>query len=187
MANSELPEDVEVRVATHGRFSVPKFTSKSDTVLAAQDFVESYYPALNNPSSRGNLSTFYLKPSPTCKVDISLNGTVIPDPAAFQTLFENDVKRCSYEVQSFDCHVLNANSKIGFPEGDLGPSRDGKKMSIVVMVNGSVKYGTEDGDSDARGFTDNLVLVPNWDAQGPKASKGGKRWLIQNQTFRLVV
>lgn len=89
-------------------------------------------------------------------------------------------------MQSFDCHVLNPSYTVGAPEGTLGPDKDGRRMSIVVMVSGSVKYFEEGGEGELRGFTDNLILVPNWDAQGPKASKGTRKWLIQNQTFRLV-
>ena len=133
------------------------------------------------------MTSFYIKPTVTCKVDISLNGNVVADPAALQDLFENQVEKSHYDVQSFDCQVLNTNYTVGTPEGTLGPDKDGKKMSILVMVSGGVRYGKEDGDGEVRGFTDNVVLVPNWEAQGPKASKGDRRWLIQNQTFRLVV
>jgi len=65
--------------------------------------------------------------------------------------------------------------------------KDGRKMSILVMVNGSVKYFKENTDGETRGFTESFVLIPNLEAQGPKAAKGAKRWLIQSQTFRLVL
>jgi NTF2-related export protein 1/2 len=59
-------------------------------------------------------------------------------------------------------------------------------MSILVLVSGSVQYIQEGKDTLPRGFTENVVLVPNRDAYDPKAPRGLKRWLIQSQTFRLV-
>ena len=114
------------------------------------------------------------------------SGIVVPDPEALKAIFLNDIEKTNYEVQSFDCHVINSSYTVGAPEG-LGPDKDGKNMSIVVMVNGSVKYFAEGEDGDIRGFTDSLVLVPNWEARGPRAPKGLSKWLIQNQTFRLVL
>lgn len=95
--------------------------------------------------------------------------------------------KAHYEVQSFDCQVINTNYNVGVDETKLDPNKDGKKMSILVMVNGSVKYFKESTDGETRGFTESIVLVPNFEAQGPKAPKGSKRWLIQSQTFRLVL
>jgi NTF2-related export protein 1/2 len=59
------------------------------------------------------------------------------------------------------------------------------------MVSGGVKYfksGTDEEVRDeSRGFTETFVLVPNMEAQGPKAPRGLKKWLIQSQNFRLVL
>ena len=62
-------------------------------------------------------------------------------------------------------------------------------MSIIVMVSGSVKYFSEEQEGEVRGFTDSVLLVPNWELQGPKggSKKGGRRWLVQSQTFRIIV
>lgn len=90
-------------------------------------------------------------------------------------------------MQSFDCQVINTNYNVGVDEAKHGPNKDGMKMSILVMVNGSVKYFKENTDGETRGFTENVVLIPNPDGQGPKAPKAAKRWLIQSQTFRLVL
>lgn len=109
------------------------------------------------------------------------------DPAQLQSIFENQVSKAYYEVQSFDCQVINTNYNVGVDEAKLAPSKDGKKMSIMVMVNGSVKYFKEGTDGETRGFTENIVLIPNFEAHEPKAPRGAKKWLIQSQTFRLVL
>lgn len=105
-----------------------------------------------------------------------------------------------YEVQSFDCQVLNPNypaetsANAAPPQG---PSTKGggaqqaataKNMSILVLISGNVRFG-ESRDLPPRGFSETVVLVPNQTAdQGVrKAGKGRKDWLIQSQNFRLVV
>lgn len=135
------------------------------------------------------MTSFYLKPSPTSpvKANITLNGNIVEHPTALQAIFENQVEKSQYDAQSFDCQVLNANYNISAAEDALGPNKDGKKMSILVMVSGSVKYWKDGGDGEVRGFSETFVLVPNWEAQGPKAAKGAKKWLIQSQNFRLVL
>ncbi|KAH8598117.1 hypothetical protein B0O99DRAFT_539214 [Bisporella sp. PMI_857] len=174
---ADISQDVEVKVAT----------------TAADNFVKSYYPALNNahgrPSNHNDLTSFYIKPNAASplQADISLNGNIISDPAKLQSTFESEVGKCYYDVQSYDCHVLNANYNVGADESRLGPAKDGSKMSIIVMISGSVKYSKENAEGEVRGFTENIVLVPNWAAQGPKAPKGLRSWLIQSQSFRLVV
>lgn len=55
-------------------------------------------------------------------------------------------------------------------------------MSIAILVSGSVKYGEA---GDLQGFTDNIVLVPNWEVYG-KVPKGKRKWLVQSQKFRVV-
>jgi len=152
---------------------------------------------LNNPK-RGNLTSFYIKPTANspAKPDISLNGNIFTDPADVQTIFDKQVDRVHYEVQDWDCEVLNTNYNVGAEDSRLGPDKDGKKISILLMVSGSVKYwnnigstgGVGDGGEpvDPRGFTETIVLVPNLAAYGPKALKGEKKWLIQSQNFRLV-
>jgi len=171
---SEPSDDVQVKVATE----------------AAGNFVESYYPALNNMKhGRSSLTSFYVTPVPgsPLQADISLNGNIVADPADLQAIFEKQVARAHYEVQSFDCHVLNTNFNVGAEDRMLGPDKDGRKMSILVIVSGSVKYWKDGAEGDLRGFTETVVLVPNWAALGSKAAKGEKKWLIQSQNFRLVL
>lgn len=101
---------------------------------AAQNFVDTFYPTLNNQKARGNITSFYLKPtlaSPQ-RPDITLNGNVVSDPSEVQKIFETQIPKAQYEVQSFDCQVINPNYNVGLDDAALGPEKDGKKMSIVV-------------------------------------------------------
>lgn len=115
-----------------------------------------------------------------------MNGNVVADPEIFQQTLDKQKERPKYEVQSYDAHVLNDNYSIGAEDSALGPDKTGKKMSILVMCSGSVKYTLEGGD-EIRAFTESVILVPNWETHKPNAAKGLKRWLIASQTFRLVV
>lgn len=152
--------------------------------IACDDFVTSYYTAINDGK---NLTSFYIKPDSTSpQADISLNGRIVTDPEQLQAIFQKDVGKCTYDCQSYDCQVLNTNYNVGAPEHMLAPNKDGKKLSILLMVSGGVKY-RDSAEGEVRGFSESIILVPNWNAQGPKASKGLKKWLIQSQTFRLVV
>ncbi|RDW64821.1 hypothetical protein BP6252_10472 [Coleophoma cylindrospora] len=167
---SNPSEDVEVKASSEG----------------AQNFVDSYYAALNSTQGRTGLTKFYIKPTPTApaEADISMNGNVFANPSELQDLFEKQVTKAQYDVHSFDCQVINRNYNVGADESMLGPDKDGKKMSLLVLVSGAVKYG-EDGDE--RGFTESFILVPNWDALGPKAPKGLKKFLVASQNFRILV
>lgn len=163
-------------------------THSTDKATAAEDFVNTYYAALNGSKGHANLTSFYLKPTETrpLKPAISMNGKVLQDAAALQTAIDDQPERSHYDVQSFDCQVLNSNYNVGAEESALGPEKDGRKMSILVLVSGSVKKMKDDVGEDARGFTESIVLVPNWDAYSSKAAKGLRKWLISSQTFRFV-
>jgi NTF2-related export protein 1/2 len=156
-------------------------------VAAAREFIESYYKALNDKSARATLSSFYIQPTPANPLvaDISLNGNVVPTPADLQTLFESQIPNAHYEAQCFDCHVLNPNFNIGASDVELGPDPTGRKMSVLLVVSGYVKYG-DPRSAKMRGFTENFVLVPNF--LGATGKDGGvKGWLIQSQNFRIVL
>jgi len=163
------PADVQTKVSTGG----------------AQNLIDAYYKSLNE--NRSLLSSFYVHPTPTYPqtADISLNGNIVSDPASVQHIFETKMPKARYEVQCFDCHVVNPNYNVGVTEEKiLGPETDGRKMSLLVITSGYVKYGDS---KDMRGFTENFVLVPNSELGGPKGkAKAGRRWLIQSQNFRLV-
>ncbi|KAK2629994.1 hypothetical protein QTJ16_000814 [Diplocarpon rosae] len=166
---SEPTEDTQVKVAAN----------------AAEDFVKTFYPTLSR--KKGNIASFYIKPTIAnpVKPTITINGNVVADPEAVQAAIDEHEERPKYDVQSYDCQVLNSNYNVGAGDSNLGPDKDGKKMSILVLCSGSVRYPVEDEDAP-RGFTESIVLVPNWESHGPQAAKGLKKWLIASQTFRTV-
>lgn len=112
-----------------------------------------------------------------------MNGVPYSDPKDVQAIFEKDVRAAHYVVDDYDFHIINSNYNIGVPATAQAPDNDGKKVSVMVIISGSVKYGEA---AEVRGFTDNVILVPNWEAHGPKAPKGVKQWLVQTQMFRFV-
>lgn len=105
----------------------------------------------------------------------------------------------TYEVQSYDCQIINANHVTpgAEPPAPSAPSRQhgggaaaaaARKMSLLVLVSGYVRFGEEReaGDTAAnRGFSETFVLIPNPES-GPKG-RSKRQWLIQSQNFRLVV
>ena len=151
---------------------------------AAQKFVESYYPALN--SRRNQIQSFYMpsatmpdgKPLPI----IVWNGNTVPDPISLQKLFEERMPQSRYDVQDYDCHILNPHY---VAEGTKANDTPGKNITIVVSVSGYVKYG-ESRSVAPRGFSESFVLAPN-PATGNTRGKHLQEFLIQSQNFRLVV
>ena len=115
---------------------------------------------------------------------IVYNGNIIPDPTAMQTLFQEQMPQARYEIQNYDCQVLNPHY---VAEGTQGNSpASGKNMTIMVTVSGIVKFG-EPRAATSRGFSENFVLIPNPTAVTNARGKHTKGWLIQSQNFRLVV
>lgn len=189
-----LSADVAVKVSTEGMIGlmaliVTKRTSTSvpNPCTVAQKLVDSYYPALQSKSN--SLASFYtvakIMPDGTSSPSIVLNGNLIPSPAEMLSIFQNEMPAARYEVQSFDCHVMNPNFIAENSKSTVSSS--GKNMTILVIVSGYVKYG-ESRDVPTRGFSENFVLVPNPDVDHVKnKGKYVKDWLIQSQNFRLVV
>ena len=115
---------------------------------------------------------------------IVFNGNIVTDPAAMQALFQEQMPEARYEVQDYDCHILNPHY---VAEGEQGHSlASGKNMTILIAISGYVKYG-EIRAATMRGFNESIVLIPNTAAIGNTRGKPVKEWLIQSQNFRLVV
>lgn len=154
---------------------------------AATHFVNTYYTALK--AHRDTITSFYMasaempggKPLPS----ISFNGNQLPSAEAMQTMFQQQMPPSHYEVQCYDCHVINPNY---IAEGAQSwPAESGKNMTILVAVSGYVKYG-DLKEAKPRGFSESFVLVPNpVAAAGKQRMKNIKEWLIQTQNFRIVV
>ncbi|KAL8868640.1 MAG: hypothetical protein Q9174_004857 [Haloplaca sp. 1 TL-2023] len=154
---------------------------------AAQHFVESYYPMLNN--RRDVMASFYVSQATMDgnkqHLSISFNGNQISDAAAMQAMFEAQMPQSHYEVQCHDCHVVNPNY---IADGaQAWPLESGKNMTILVSVSGYVKYG-DAKEGKMRGFSETFLLVPNPTAAVSKQrTKNVQEWLIQTQNFRIVV
>ena len=156
-------------------------------MLAAGIFVNKFYHALH--SSRQNVATFYAPPAtmPNGRAlpAILFNGNVLPDAMSFQKMFQEQMPPMRYEIQSYDCQVVNSNFVADGEASDGGAS--GKNMTILVLVSGYVKIG-ELRDTPMRGFSETFVLVPKADTRASRGRKKPlKEWLIQSQNFRLVV
>lgn len=160
-------------------------TTASEDILtkvstdAATEFVQSYYSALQ--ANRAAIATFY---SPTATT-ILFNGNPVNGGSAVQNIFVSQMPAAHYEVQSFDCQVINQHYPVSTTSDTKHPSRAAKNMSIVVVVSGFVKFG-EGRDIPQRGFSETFTLVPNPAADAGKG-KARKDWLIATQNFRLVV
>ncbi|KAI1414584.1 hypothetical protein F5Y13DRAFT_17780 [Hypoxylon sp. FL1857] len=122
---------------------------------AAQIFVDHFYEALNR---RRPLGGFYSSTSARLtgagvKPDISINGLVCADVAAYEALLETQGGPISYDVGSFDAHPVNPHFRAGEPDdlaaGGAGAVataaaasvRSGDRMSFVVQVSGTIRYG----------------------------------------------
>lgn len=140
---------------------------------AATDFVQSFYRGLQ--SNRPAISSYYSDATST----ILFNGNAVADGKAVQDIFMNQMPPTHYEVQSFDCQIINRAYPTPATDAKFGNKPAVKNMSILVIVSGYVRFG-EAKDLPQRGFSETFVLVPN-------PSKSGKEWLIQTQNFRLVV
>lgn len=146
---------------------------------AATEFIKTFYPALG--SNRESLSSYYsLEPT-----TILFNGNRVADGAAVQEIFTNQMSPTYYEVQSYDCQIINKAYPTILPGGGLKPQSEMgvKDMSFLIVVSGFVRYG-EGRDQPQRGFSETFVLVPNPSAE---RARGRKDWLIESQNFRLVV
>lgn len=162
-------------------WALPTLFSLSDCVFpAATEFVQSFYPALQ--SNRAAIASFYSQPTST----ILFNGNAVADGNAVQEIFVNQMPPTHYEVQSFDCQVINPTYPTPTTSGVKLPNQTTvKDMSILVVVSGYVRFG-ESRDLPQRGFSETFMLVPNPTADAPKG-KRRREWLIQTQNFRLVV
>lgn len=146
----------------------------ADESAAGTEFIQSFYLALEN--NRATIASFYNQPAST----VLFNGNAVADGNAVQDIFVNQMPPAHYEVQSFDCQIINQ----AYPT----PTTTGtnvKDMSILVIASGYVRFG-ESRDLPPRGFSETFVLVPNPSNDGGKG-KQKKGWLIQTQNFRLVV
>ncbi|KAI1135731.1 hypothetical protein F5Y05DRAFT_169925 [Hypoxylon sp. FL0543] len=195
---------------------------------AAQVFIDHYYEALTR---RRPLGGFYASTSARLTgagvtPDISINGLPCADVAAYEALLEAQGGPVSYDVGSFDAHPVNPHFRAGEPD-DLDGSgsaataaaatvRNGDRMSFVVQVSGTVRYGrghiatgdaakavealpgaagaTTGSTGDAKpedgvqekDFNEAFLLVPHWEAWARNAPRGLRKWVVVSQNFRAL-
>lgn len=92
----------------------------------------------------------------------------------------------TYEVESFDAHVMNPSFQFGAPDNihdNEKIEKNGGRMSIVVTTMGKVQFG-KGREAPQKMFNETFVLVPNWETMGRNPPRGLKRWLIMSQNFR---
>ncbi len=162
----------------------------------AQAFIDWYYIAVSDGKP---LQPFYVNGNAKyaavgTAADISINGRVCAQPSDYEALLtaQRANGRVRYDIEGFDVHVLNPAFRVACPDHLQGEVRGRggsavaiQKASLLVQVAGSIVYGV-DKDSIKGGFSEVFVLVPNWDAIGPKAPRGLRGWLIMSQNFRAL-
>lgn len=129
---------------------------------------------------------------------ILFNGNTVADGAAVQDVFVNQMPRARYEVQSFDCQIINSN----YVPPEATPSAPtpttarqasaaaARKMTLLLLVSGSVRFGEDRDSRDPmadRGFSETFILIPNPQYESGPRGKAKKQFLIQSQNYRLVV
>ena len=191
-----LGEDKYAKISTEGLFTyirlcLPECCATTIntyiSLLAAGDFVEKYYPALHN--ARETIASFYMQPTTLADGKslpvIIFNGDEIEGPVALQTMFKEEMPESRYEIDTYDCHILNPHY---VPENTPHTlAETGKNMIIMIAVTGEVKYGDKKNAPDQEKiFSDNIVLVPNPVLVEKEREKPAKEWLIQSQNFRFV-
>ncbi|OIW30254.1 hypothetical protein CONLIGDRAFT_644264 [Coniochaeta ligniaria NRRL 30616] len=177
----------------------------------ASQFVEQYYLCVNgSPQPIRNFyvssNTKYTQSTLPANVDISINGAVLTGgPDEYEQMLKTQrmtpagiEAKVRYEVDSWDCHILNPDFAIGCPDNLLQKYDEEKKSgkttfsreyfnraSLLLQVTGTIIFGG--GDKDTRKvFNDVFVLVPNWDTHVKNPSRNAKRWLILSQNFRAL-
>ena len=115
------------------------------------------------------------------------NGNLVGDASTLQEMFQQNMPSTQYDVQSVDCHVLNANYN-GMNKQTRSNRDVEKHISILVQVSGSVKLGDTGHTGSMRAFSETFVLVPNVERSSGRGVMAGRRsFLVQSQNFRYVV
>ncbi|KAB5575458.1 nuclear transport factor 2 domain-containing protein [Coniochaeta sp. 2T2.1] len=175
----------------------------------ASQFVDQFYVCVNG--SPTPLRTFYVSSSTKyttsaipANVDISVNGKVLAGgPDEYESMLKAQrmtpsgiEAKVRYEVDGWDCQIINPEFSIGCPDNLLAKYEEEKKntaktpsreffnrCSLLVQVTGTVTFAG--GEKDERKvFNDVFVLVPNWDTHVKNPSRNAKRWLVLSQNFR---
>ncbi|KAK4553002.1 hypothetical protein LTR86_009926 [Recurvomyces mirabilis] len=101
----------------------------------AEHLVDTYFSALEG--ARGTISSFYV---PTIVQEngrglpsITYNGEMMNDAAVFQKMWEDQMPRTHFQVQSLNTHVMNR----ALAPIDSKTKKDAeRKMSLIVQAGG---------------------------------------------------
>ncbi|KAK0752422.1 hypothetical protein B0T18DRAFT_436469 [Schizothecium vesticola] len=122
---------------------------------------------------RSTSTTTTTAPTPT-------PGTTRPTPSPVR-----------HDVAAFDAHVLNPDYRFAAPpellapsSGSGGKSAQGVRVMVLVSVSGTLVLGADPRHQEKRRFTENFILVPNWDAIARHGSKATRRFLIASDQYR---
>ncbi|KAK0643025.1 hypothetical protein B0T16DRAFT_429808 [Cercophora newfieldiana] len=177
---------------------------------ACENFINTYYKTLNEHKS---VASYYVTNNQTyCNAghppaDICINGLVLATPAEWDAMLAAQRQApgsstassttthrpfpVTYEVESWDAHVINPDYRFAAPPALLVPdpskSDHGAGIRIMTMltVSGTVHFTNErDGESFKQHFNDVFILVPNWDILARHGKNAVKRYLIASHNYR---
>lgn len=144
--------------------------------------------------------------------DICINGALIPTPEEYDAILSKQRTTTTtttptpppaavgrptptpspvrHDVAAFDAHVLNpdyrfaAPAELLTPTGSSGKSAQAVRVMVLVSVSGTLVLGADPRHQEKRRFTENFILVPNWDAIARHGSKATRRFLIASDQYR---
>lgn len=164
------------------------------STTGAKNFIDLYYDSVNNLSK---LESFYIDSNAkysaaSLKADISINGKVVEGgPAGYEKMLQhqaNGKNKIIHEVESYNPVVVNPDFMLARPDNlkvgaDAPVFRNNPPVSMNVLVSGEVRYGAG-RDAERANFTENFILVPNWDAWARNPPRNMKKFLIYSQNFQ---
>ncbi|KAK1827869.1 hypothetical protein QBC39DRAFT_290517 [Podospora conica] len=172
----------------------------------AQNFITLFYRALNDAKP---IASFYVDNNPTYRAaghkpaDICINGALLT-PAEYDSLLAKQrttatapptsttrlpLSPVRHDVVAYDAHVLNPDYRFAAPPELLAPSTGtksahGVRIMILVTVSGTLVLGADHKHQEKRHFSENFILVPNWDAIARHGSRTVRRFLIASDQYR---
>ena len=154
---------------------------------AADAFILRYYRALER--QRDSIASLYVPyqqlPENAVVPNIKINGNSVLDGPEMQVHFKTGMPRLKYNVESFDCHVINKNYPLVTGNGNQPVPGNGKNLQLSITVSGTLEIG-EPKSIEHRGFSDNFVIVPTALQKG-KSKSSSYDYVIMMQNFRFVV
>jgi NTF2-related export protein 1/2 len=191
------------------RRSGGEFKIANESKAAAEGFADLFYLAINKHDALFSFyatnSKFYREAGLTAEATI--NGQLLPSDAetspavAYEELLRKQrinpatghpSGKVVYEVHNVDVQVLNPDYTFACPESVARAHKDSSgntpagaepAMQLLVQIGGSITFGA--GKSARRkGFSESVVLIPNWETYRKGGSRYAKRYLIQSQNFR---